>query len=196
MLLLAAIVLGVVTVPLTGGRLSRLAGVRLRYVPAIFAALFLQLMIISILPDGDPWLHRVLYVLSYGLAACFIVANRRIPGIWVVALGTTLNALAIVANNGVMPASRSAARTAGLSTNSHGFANSIAVSHPHLLPLGDILAVPASWPLHNVYSIGDICIAVGAVIAIHSLSRRARDEEPLTAGAHSEPRLRDTSTLP
>ena len=125
------------------------------------------------LPDGNAWAHRVLHLLSYGLAAAFLVANRRIAGMWVIAAGTSLNVLAIVANNGVMPASRSALRSAGLATSSHGFANSSAVSHPHLLPLGDVFAVPASWPLSNVYSVGDICIAIGVVIAIHTLSRSA-----------------------
>jgi hypothetical protein len=170
-LLLAAVVVGVVTVPLSRGRLSALANARLRFVPAIFAALALQVVIVSVLPDGSPWSHRVLHLLSYALAAAFLVANRRITGMWVIALGTTLNALAILANNGVMPASRSALRAAGMSTSSHGFANSSAVSHPHLLALGDVFAVPASWPLHNVYSVGDVLIAIGAVIAINSLSR-------------------------
>ncbi len=186
MLLLAAIFVGVVTVPLTGGRLSRLAGVRLRVVPAIFAALVIQVLITSVM-SGAGWIDPVLYVVSYGFAGWFLVANRKIPGVWVVAAGTSLNALAIVANNGVMPASVSALRSAGIAAKAHGFVNSTAVQHPRLLPLGDVLAVPSSWPLHNVYSVGDVCIAIGAVIAIHSLCR-------VRVGAHSELRSPDMST--
>ena len=88
----------------------------------------------------------------------------------VLALGATLNLIAILANDGVMPASRSALRTAGILTRSTGFVNSAAVSHPRLLILGDIFPVPHAVPLANVYSIGDVCIAIGVAIAIHGLA--------------------------
>ncbi len=42
-----------------------------------------------------------------------------------------------------------------------GFRNSAAVAHPRLAFLGDVFAVPASWPLSNVFSVGDLLIAVG-----------------------------------
>jgi Family of unknown function (DUF5317) len=169
-LLLVAVLLAVLTIPLARGRLSALAEVRLRLVPAILCALAIQVVIVSVLPEGSPVLHRVLHVGSYALAAAFLVANRRIEGMWIIGLGASLNLIAILANNGVMPASRSAIRTAGLATKTDGFMNSAAVAHPRLLPLGDILAVPKQWPLHNVFSVGDVCIAIGAVIAIHTLS--------------------------
>ena len=86
------------------------------------------------------------------------------------ALGATLNLIAILANNGVMPASASALRTAGMLTSSTDFLNSAAVAHPRLLFLGDILAVPHAVPFANVYSIGDVCIAIGVAIAIHGLA--------------------------
>jgi hypothetical protein len=169
-LLLAAVIVGVVMVRPAGGSLSAVGGMRLRYAPAIFGALALQIAIISVAPGGSPWLHRVLYIGSYALAAVFVAANRRLAGMRMLALGATLNLIAILANNGVMPASRNALRTAGLLTNSTGFLNSAAVPHPRLGFLGDILPVPHAVPLANVYSIGDICIAIGVAIAIHGLA--------------------------
>lgn len=170
MLLLAAVLLAVLAIRPARGQVSALAEVRLRLVPAILCALAIQVVIVSVLPEGSPVLHRVLHVGSYALAAAFLVANRRIQGMWIIGLGAALNLIAILANNGVMPASRSAIRAAGLATNTDGFMNSAAVAHPRLLPLGDIFAVPKQWPLHNVFSVGDVCIAIGAVIAIHTLS--------------------------
>lgn len=170
MLLLAVVILSVLTVRPAGGSLSALGRVHLRFAPAIFGALALQIAIISVVPGGSPWLHRVLYVGSYALAAVFVVANRRLAGIRMLALGATLNLIAILANNGVMPASRSALRTAGRLASSTNFLNSAAVSHPRLLFLGDILPVPHAVPLANVYSIGDVCIAIGIAIAIHVLA--------------------------
>jgi hypothetical protein len=169
-LLLAAALVAALTVRPAGGHLDALGQVRMRLVPAILGALCLQVVIISVLPQGSPGLHRVLHVASYALAAAFLVANRRIRGTWIIALGAALNLVAILANDGVMPASRSALRAAGIATKSQGFANSSAVAHPRLLQLGDILYVPKPWPLHNVFSIGDICIAIGVMIAVHALS--------------------------
>jgi hypothetical protein len=168
--LLAVVILSVATVRLAGGSLSALGQLRLRYAAAIFGALVLQIAIISVVPGGSPWLHRVLYIGSYALAAVFVVANRRIAGMRVLALGGTLNLIAILANGGVMPASRSALRTAGRLTSTTDFLNSAALPHPRLLFLGDILPVPHAVPLANVYSIGDVCIAIGVAIAIHSLA--------------------------
>jgi len=168
-LLLAAVLVAALTVRPLGGHLSALGKVRLRLVPAILGALCIQVVIISVLPEGSPGLHRLLHVVSYALAAGFLGANRRVRGMWAIALGAALNLVAILANNGVMPASRSALRAAGIVTNP-GFANSAAVAHPRLLQLGDVFFVPKPWPLHNVFSIGDLCIALGAMIAVHALS--------------------------
>ncbi len=169
MFLVAVVALSLITVPLTGGSLSRLSEMRLRWTPVILAALAIQVVIVSLAPGGDHWLHRALHLVSYGLAGAFLWVNRREAGIPMVALGTLLNATAIVANNGVMPASAGALRTAGLASRTGGFANSTDVAHPRLLVLGDIFAIPKSWPLHNVFSIGDVCIAIGAAIAIHAV---------------------------
>jgi len=170
MLLLAVVILSVVTVRPAGGSLAALGRVRVRYAPAIFGALAIQIVIFAVVPSGNPWLHRMLHIASYALAAVFVIANRRLAGMRMLALGATLNLIAILANNGVMPASRSALRTAGMLTSSTDFLNSAAVPHPRLLFLGDILAVPHAVPLANVYSIGDVCIAIGVAVAIHGLA--------------------------
>src|SRR5439155_22882040 len=96
--LLAVVVLSVVTVRPAGGSLSALGRVRLRYTPAIFCALAIQIAIVSVVPGGSPWLHRVLHIGSYALAVVFVVANRRLAGMRVLALGATLNLNAILAN--------------------------------------------------------------------------------------------------
>jgi hypothetical protein len=185
-LLLAAVILSVVTVRPAGGSLSALGRVHLRYPAAIFGALALQIVILDVAPSGSPGLHRILHVASYALAGVFVVTNWRLAGMRVVALGGALNLIAILANGGVMPASPSALRTAGMLTSSKGFLNSAALPHPRLLFLGDILAVPHAVPFANVYSIGDVCIAIGVAIAIHGLAgsrlvpaaRRAAAEAP------------------
>ncbi len=104
----------VASVPLAGGRLSRLADIRLRAVWTVFVSVVIQVGITTVAPGGSHALHVALHLISYVLAAWFLVANRHVTGILVVALGAGLNVLAISANGGVMPASANAMRIAGL----------------------------------------------------------------------------------
>jgi hypothetical protein len=42
------------------------------------------------------------------------------------------------------------------------------LDHPHLLFLGDVFAIPESWPFSNVFSIGDMALVIGGAILIHT----------------------------
>jgi hypothetical protein len=152
---------------LAGGKLSALADLNLRRSWLALAAIVLQIGVISVLPGGSHVFHTGLHLLSYGLLGAFAWSNRRLTGVPVVALGGLLNFTAIVANHGVMPTSPSAAASLAHSTRAGDFANSAVQTHPHLLFLGDIIPTPASWPIHNVFSIGDLVILLGAAILVH-----------------------------
>jgi hypothetical protein len=170
MILLAVLLLGLLSVPLAGGRLSRLAEIDLKLVWAIAVALSLQILIISVIPDRFQGIHVPLHFLSYGFAAVFVWANKSIPGMLVIGLGALCNVVAIAANGGVMPATPAALKAAGLDTKAGEFANSTVVSNPKLQFLGDVFAIPDSWPIiDNVFSIGDVLIALGIVWLIHGV---------------------------
>jgi hypothetical protein len=168
--LVAVVVLAALAVPLAGGRLGALVEVRLRHVWAIFAALGLEIAAMELpgLPEG---LRAALLVAAYPVGAVFLAANWRLPGMPLVALGAALNLLAISVNGGVMPASPSALAGAGLPVNEPGFQNSTALAEPRLAFLGDVFSLPASWPLSNVFSVGDVLIALGIVWALHRICR-------------------------
>ena len=169
MILLAVLILAVLTVPLAGGRLGRIADIPLRWGWAIVVSIGLQIVTISFLPDRFGDLPEWLHITSYVFAALFILANIRIPGMVLIALGALCNAAAIVANGGVMPASPTALEGAGLETSAEGFANSTALEDPNLLFLGDVFYVPDSVPiLDNVFSVGDVLIAVGVFLLVHA----------------------------
>lgn len=155
------------SVPLCGGRLGTLAELRLRGTGVIALAIGAQVVIISILPGGSAWLHDAIHISTYGLAAVFAWVNRRVPGIAIAAAGGLSNFAAIAANGGVMPASPSALHTAGLGVEHGAFQNSTAVAGAHLQWLGDTFAVPASFPVHNVFSVGDVLLVIGALIGLH-----------------------------
>lgn len=176
--------MGLASVPLTGGRLQGLTELRLRGAWLLAVSVVVQVVLIVVLPHGSPGLHAGVHVASYVPAFAFVARNRRVPFLWLFGLGGLLNAVAISANGGVMPASAKALARAGITTDPSRFVNSAARAHARLAWLGDVVAVPKGWPFANVYSLGDAVLAVGAALTIHACcsARRPtpkRDETPV-----------------
>jgi hypothetical protein len=159
----------VATVPLAGGRIVALSELRFRASGLLVAAILAQVLIVSIFPQGSATFHNAVHIATYLVVAAFVVLNRRIPWVWLVALGGALNFTAIAANGGVMPAAPRALARAGFALDPAGFTNSGAVSHPHLQFLGDVFWVPSSFPISNVFSVGDVLILLGALLAMHCI---------------------------
>ncbi len=165
MLMVLLVGVALASVPLTGGRLRRLGEIRLRGTGVVLGALVVQVVIISIVA-GDSSIARGLHMTTYVLVLGWLLANSGIPWRFTMLAGGVLNLVAIAANDGVMPASRSALSAAGISVG-HGFENSTALNDASVAFLGDIFAVPSWLPLANVYSIGDVLIVLGAFLVIH-----------------------------
>ncbi len=177
-LMITCFLIGLLTVPLLGGRLRALADTRLHRARWLGAALVVQIVVVSVLPNLPVLLAAALHIASYALAGVFLWSNRTITGLWLVALGTASNSLAILANGGVMPASRAALERAGLLNLGAQFENSAVVPNARIAFLGDIFAVPDNIPFANVFSIGDIAIVIGALVAVHQLCRRRATRQP------------------
>jgi Family of unknown function (DUF5317) len=170
MLIGLTLLLCLATVPLAGGRLGALADVRFRASWLALTAIAAQVLVISIVPQGAGWAHHAGHLASYALIAAFLWANRHLPYLWLAALGGAMNLAAIAANGGVMPADPQALAAAGVQQKAGEFANSTAVADPRLGFLGDVFAVPASWPVSNVFSAGDVVLVIAALLALHCLS--------------------------
>jgi hypothetical protein len=162
----------VALVPLTGGSLRRLAEIRLRWIPLAVAALALQVVVITIWPTMPHSLAVAGHLTSYLILGAVLWANRRIPGMVIIAAGAGANALAITINGGTMPATSWALRQAGIKPRA-GFDNSGIVTHPHLAWLGDIMVTPSWLPLRNMVSIGDLLLLIGALVLVVRVSRRS-----------------------
>lgn len=193
MVLLSAVALGLIVGIISGGRFGGFAAAasRFRYLPVIVAAAVIQFIIITP-PVGDtdfihsagPYIHVVTVIAT--LVVMWM--NFHIPGMKIILAGAILNALAIVANGGFMPASESAIRQSGqyeyyaLSEEERAAGERLTFSHAKmvddgtslllfdpdtpLLILGDIIPIPERYPLASAFSIGDILIALGAAIAV------------------------------
>ena len=183
MLILAATLLALALVPLLDGRLGRLGELRLSHPELVAAALVCQVLAITVLPTWPRPFLVTLHGGSYLLAGLFVWANRRLPGLPLLALGGASNATVIALNDGTLPASRAAVEHAGLAVDPDHFVNSGVLAHPRLGFLGDVFASPSWFPVHNVYSLGDLLLLVGAVWAVHRTCRTvlARDPRPALA---------------
>jgi hypothetical protein len=164
------VILAVLTVPLSGGRWSHLAAFRPRGSWLLWVALATQVVQFSFIDLGP--VDELVHVGTYLLAAAFIVVNRSVPGAWLIAAGGLSNGLTIALNGGTLPARAAALREAGLQVKRTDFVNSGVLAHAKLPWLGDMFAVPKSFPLANVFSVGDVILVVGAFVVVHALARR------------------------
>jgi Family of unknown function (DUF5317) len=169
---------GLVVGRLLGGRIGRLADTRIVARELVFVALGLQ--VIAFPFDFLPWttpsiLSRILWLGSFALLILMLVLNRTLRGALIVAAGLTCNVVAVVANGGLMPVRPGALEAAGTSYHVHN--NSIQLGHPHLSLLIDRWAVPHWLPLGNVFSVGDVLIALGTVVAIAAAMRGSSEAD-------------------
>src|SRR3954451_19330242 len=155
MLIGTALLLCILSVPLIGGRLSGLTELGFRHAWLPVAALLAQVLIISVLPGGAAHGDAAIHVGTYAALGLFLILNRHIPGLLVVAAGGALNFTAIATNGGVMPADPHAVAAAGIPQDAAQFATPGPTAGAPLGFLGDVSHTPAGLPIHNVFSVGD-----------------------------------------
>jgi len=165
MLLLYAIAAGLLVGSVAGGRIAALADLNIRWLGVAVVGLAFQLVLFHPLVAervGD--LGPVLYVASTVAVFAALMRNLSLPGLPIVALGAALNLLAILANGGTMPSDPAAwvALTGVAAIPTDDFTNSALMGPGTALPwLGDVFVLPRPIPLANVFSVGDVLIAVG-----------------------------------
>lgn len=154
---------------LLGGRLARYAEVRLRHGWIVVLALVAQILIIEVVPEGQRAVLSAVHLATYGAAGLWVWLNRRIPGLWVVAIGAACNGITIALNGGTLPASSRALENAGLVLSPDDFVNSGVIEGAWLPWLGDVFWIPSGWPLANVFSVGDVLIVAGIAWGAHRI---------------------------
>lgn len=172
MIILVAIPIGILVGLLARGSLANLSSFRFRWSWVAVAGLLIQVALFT--PTGDRIAGSAgpaIYVASTAAVFLAVLRNIRLPGMPIVAAGSISNLTAIIANGGFMPADAGALIAAGF-TDPGSHTNSVVLEHPALQPLTDIFAVPAGIPFANVYSVGDVLIAVGIVVMVATLMRR------------------------
>jgi hypothetical protein len=199
MFLLWAVVIGVLLGYLLGGRISRLANLRLRFLWLIGAALLLQLLIFPLFTDRPiiPVATGALHLLSYGLIFVFFLLNYRIVPLIAIAVGSLLNLLVITVNGGYMPSSPTALARSGAAdvaarlVHDGIYGNVVLMSQKTSLNgLGDLLYLPRWIPFATAFSVGDLLVACGLVWLI-AWGMRAKESPEAACDADGAEHNRD-----
>ena len=173
-----SILIGIIIALVRGGKWANLATFRFSNSWLVFLSIGLQLLIFNSFWDKHVTslgINNLLYVLSIFLLVFFLFINKGILSLRVLGLGVVLNSIAIIANGGYMPSSIEALKKVltpeRINTLQSGSAsyNVVLISDQTKFKfLCDIFYVPHI----NVYSLGDILIAVGAFFTIQQMMLR------------------------
>jgi Family of unknown function (DUF5317) len=173
MFILYAIPIGVVVGILLGGKLERLADLRLRWAPLALLGLVVQLLLFAdpislVVGNAAP----AIYVASTAAVLVALLRDVAIPGMALIAIGAGSNLAAILANGGFMPADPVA--LASVVELTPEYSNTIVLADPALRPMTDIFSLPAAIPFANVFSVGDVLIGIGVAATIVVAMRAQR----------------------
>lgn len=177
---------------ITGGKFTRLADARIKLGWMIFLPVALYL--VCWLPPLVKlhWFAGAMNLIERLALITVGIANWRLPGVKLIVLGLVMNAVAIAANGGFMPANAGAIAAAfgdeylkSAMTATH-VRSAIMDTSTELGFLCDIIA--AKRPLvyvPAVYSVGDLVMSTGIFITIIALMRTPLPSEK--ARAQEEP---------
>jgi len=114
-----------------------------------------------------------LHLISYLFILATLLINIKLHSIKLILAGTLMNIMVIFSNSSFMPVSKQAI----LSINPSKVITSVQLDYKHILIdsktnltlFADIIAVPSWYPVKQVFSIGDIFIALGVFVLIQKI---------------------------
>lgn len=181
--LIAAVLIALIAGLLRGGSLEALAQTRVRWLVLLVEGLLVQLVFDIWDPAGltNEGALAVLLV-SNASVLSFVILNRAIPGMLLIAGGLLLNTVVITANQ-AMPVSASAAETAGTevpSAKEDDLKHELLEDDSKLGFLGDVIPLPG---LKEVLSVGDILLALGVARVVYAQTTSGSKTETETEEA-------------
>lgn len=175
MFLCLSVLIAVIVALFRGGKWSNLSTFKFKMQWLVFVAIILQVMIFNPIWGKYQVLNlytNYIYIVSMVLLIAFALANIRVAGIKAIFAGMLSNAIAIIANGGYMPSDPAALKNLlsveamnQLQSGSASYNSVVINEQTNLKYLSDIIYIPNI----NVYSIGDVLIAVGAFIIIQRI---------------------------
>lgn len=164
------VLLAVATSYARGGRMRNIATAPLHHGWLLGVGVVLQIAVDLGAARGwlgvDAWWTYGLLLVSQLFVVGWVVANRHLPGLVLVAAGLAANAL-VMAANGSMPVSPDAIAALGIGDVEVPPGKHVLLDDATRLPwLADVIPVP---PLRSIISVGDILLAIGLLPLTHRL---------------------------
>lgn len=119
-----------------------------------------------------------MHLISYCLLFIGIYFNIEKTSFKLIMLGTLLNFIVIMLNDGQMPVSQTAMLKAGLTEDLKDLLSGEIITHTIISKntllkfLGDVIVIPKPYPRPKVLSIGDIFMGVGVFVYIQEIMIR------------------------
>jgi hypothetical protein len=175
-MLFSGIIIGLLIGLIWKGKISYLADLRLKTFYLIIISLVMQLLLLASPLAQFPWIIQngaLLYTISLDILLLGLMFNWRLGWSFrLIILGTLLNFIVIASNNGTIPVDLeklSIVSNQSVVELKNQFEAHQELSYRHPLNdksslgfLGDVIYIPVPFLLDsNVYSLGDVCIALG-----------------------------------
>ncbi|MEO6207911.1 MAG: MFS transporter, partial [Candidatus Limnocylindrales bacterium] len=195
-MLIGGIILGLLLGLRSGGRITNLAYVQLRWVWLLLAAVIVRFVTEALLNQGvdiAEGLRVPLLTGGFALLLAGLRVNRGYPGIGLAFVGIVLNAVVITINGGFMPIWQTALDVAQFAPADVTSALHVVVpgtAEDFLLRgliLGDVIPIPVPF-VQNVASLGDLFLTLGLGLFLFAAVVRVPSE--LSAGEEEAVRRR------
>jgi hypothetical protein len=182
MLLLVGAVIGLLAGLLTGGSIQNLLSRRLRW-PVLVIAAFLVKELEVRSPLGTSPAAPAVFVLSLAVLVAWTLWHRdELPGVWIVAIGMSMNLLATLANGGRMPVAAAVAYLGPpqLAQQGSWAEYTIMNAGTRLGWLGDWVLFPGLFGriFPQAYSPGDLVSLVGLTVVLFLATRPGPARQP------------------
>ena len=188
-MVLETVIIAAISAYIRGGKLKNMSNVRFRYWYLVILGFFMQQIpgFLNNLGDGEfakiaADTSFILVVTSYILIIIPLLFNLKINGIFFSLTGTILNAIVIIANNGMMPVTKNALVATGYDRSLEigqklDMIHYVANGSTRINLLSDFIPIPRPYPIPHVLSIGDVLLCIGLFLFIQYMFLK-KDSDP------------------
>lgn len=188
-MIIESMIISIVVGYLTGGRLSNIENIRIKYGWMFFTVIFLEFFTLIVGTRMDNGLaglivenYGAIHILLYGIYLYALFLNRKSSGFKLIFAGSGLNYIPMVLNGGRMPVYYGALERGKLFDQldlllaDRMLTHRLSYTNRGIFFLGDIIPLGRPYPMPKVISIGDIILAIGIFIFIVKSMKSGTEE--------------------
>ena len=169
---------------LRGGKIKNLEKLQIKGWYMFIIGFIMEIISILIVATTDGKLAKfiienffTIHILIYIIVIVGLIFNIREKGMWLALIGTLLNFIPILINDGKMPVSIEGLNSSYLYTqldlleSDRILTHILANEYTKCYYLSDIIPIPKPYPFPKIISIGDILIGIGIFLLIQNYMR-------------------------